>query len=328
MSTRLTAVSWPIRVLMACAALVAGTCGAAESYPARAIRLIVPGPPGTGVDVDARVVAQKMAEVMRASIVIDNVPAAGGIVAMDATRKAAPDGYTMAIAGIGPLAAFPYLHKTLPYDAERDFVPVSLLQILSSIIVVHRSSGITSVQDLIVRAAEAPGKLTFASQGYGTFVHLAGEYFMLLTGAKLTHVPYGAKNPIPDIVGGHVNMMFTGVAPVIGAVRAGELKILAVSSRARLEILPDVPTFAEAGLPAYDAGAWIGLIVPRGTTAEIVAQLNAAAVKAVNSTDAKARMTAFGNTPVGSTSVEFEAFIRAEQGRWSKVIRDANVKLN
>lgn len=312
-------------------ALVAGSvivAGAADEYPAKPIRVIVPGPPGVGVDLDARTITEKMSEALRVPLVIENLPAAGGIVAMETAKKAAPDGYTLIIAGIGPLAAFPYLHRKLPYDADRDFAPISLLQVLSSIIVIHPSVGANSVEDLVAKAKANPGKLSFASQGNGTFVHLAAELFMSVTGVELTHVPYGGQSPFPDLVGGHVDMMFTGVAPVIGNVRSGKLKILAVSAKHRLEILPHVPTAAEAGVPDYDVGAWIGLLAPRGTPAAIVGRLNAVAANAMKSREVSERVTKFGGTLVGSSPAEFEQFIRAEQKKWSKVIRDAKLQLN
>src|SRR3989475_10516105 len=254
---------------------------AAADYPSRPIRFIVPGPAGVGIDLDARPIAQKMAELLRQPLVIENRPAAGGILAMEATARAAPDGYTLIVAGIGQLASFQYLYRKLPYDPERDFTPVSLMQVLPSVLTVHPSLGVSSVRELIALAKARPGEITFASQGNGTFVHMAGEFFKAVTGVDLRHIPYGAQSPFNDLAGGHVMAMFSGIAPVIGNAKAGKLKILAVSSKQRVDLIAGVPTFTEAGVPAYDVSAWNGLVAPRGTPAAVVARLHAQAAKAV-----------------------------------------------
>jgi tripartite-type tricarboxylate transporter receptor subunit TctC len=308
--------------------VMAAATAAAQDYPAQPIRLIVPGPAGVGVDLDARPIAQKMAEFLRQPIVIENRPAAGGIVAMEMTAKAAPDGYTLIVAGSGPLASFQYLYRKLPYDSERDFVPISLMQVLPAVLTVHPSLGANSVQELIAMAKARPGEITFASQGNGTFVHLAGELFKAVAGVDLKHIPYGSQSPFNDLAGGHVMAMFSGIAPVIGKVRAGKLKILAVSSKQRVGILGDVPTFIEAGVPGYEASAWNGLLAPRGTPAAIVARLNAEAARAVQAPEVKERMLRFGGAPVGSTPVEFAEFLRAERSKWGKLIREAKLQLD
>ena len=308
--------------------VAAVTTAAAQDYPAQPIRLIVPGPAGVGVDLDARPIAQKMAEFLRQPIVIENRPAAGGIVAMELTAKAAPDGYTLIVAGVGPLASFQYLYRKLPYDPERDFVPVSLMQVLPSVLTVHPSLGVSSVQELIALARARPGEITFASQGNGTFVHMAGEFFKAAAGVELKHIPYGAQNPFNDLAGGHVMAMFSGIAPVIGNAKAGKLKILAVSSKQRVDLIADVPTFIEAGVPAYDVSAWNGLVAPRGTPAAIVARLNTEAARAVQAPEVKERMLRFGGAPVGSTPEEFAEFLRAERSKWGKLIREAKLQLD
>jgi len=308
--------------------VMAAATAAAQDYPAQPIRLIVPGPAGVGVDLDARPIAQKMAELLRQPIVIENRPAAGGIVAMEMTARATPDGYTLIVAGSGPLAAFPFLYRKLSYDTDRDFIPISLMQVLPAVLTVHPSLGANSVQELIAMAKARPGEITFASQGNGTFVHLAGELFKAVAGVDLKHVPYGSQSPFNDLAGGHVMAMFSGIAPVIGNVKAGKLKILAVSSKERVGILGDVPTFIEAGVPAYEASAWNGLLAPRGTPAAIVARLNAEAAKAVQAPEVKERMLRFGGVPIGSTPVEFAEFLRAERSKWGKLIREAKLQLD
>jgi tripartite-type tricarboxylate transporter receptor subunit TctC len=316
------AARWTIVV----AGAFAGAAAASDDYPYQPIRLIVPGPPGVGVDLDARPIAQKMAELLRQPIMIENRPGAGGIIALEATAKAAPDGYTLVFVGT-PFAVLPFLHRKLPYDPDRDFVPISLTQRLPMVLTVPPSIGASSVQELIAMAKARPGTITFASQGHGSFPHLAGELFKAATGADLKHVPYSAQNPLSDLAGGRVMAMFSGIAPVIGSVNAGKLKVLAVSSRERVAVIGDVPTFIEAGVPGYDATVWNGLLAPRGTPAAIVARVNAAAAKAVHSPQVKERMLRFGGVPVGSSPEEFDALIRTERARWGKLIQDAKLQL-
>ncbi len=309
-------------------AILPAAAVAADDYPAQPIRLMIPGPAGVGIDLDARPIAQKMSELLRQPLVIENRPAAGGIVAMETVAKATPDGYTLIVAGIGPLAAFPYLYRKLSYDPERDFVPISLMQVLPAVLTVHPSLGVNSVQELVELAKARPGEITFASQGNGTFVHLAGELFRSVTGTDLKHIPYGSQSPFNDLAGGHVMAMFSGIAPVIGNVRAGKLKILAVSSKQRVDLIADVPTFIEAGFPAYDASAWNGLLAPRGTPAAVVARLNAEAAKAVNAPEVRERMLRFGGVPIGGSPEEFAEFLRAERAKWGKLIRETKLQLD
>jgi tripartite-type tricarboxylate transporter receptor subunit TctC len=297
-------------------------------YPSRSIRVLVPAAPGTGLDLDARAIAQKMSELLQQPLVIENRPAAAGVLAMESAAKAAADGYTLVIAGAGPLAAHPYLYTRLPYDPERDFVPVSLMQMVPTVLAVHASLGLNSVQELLAMARARPGQISFASQGNGTYVHLAGELFKTVARVDLKHVPYGSQSPFPDLAGGHVQAMFTGIAPLFPSVKSGKVKILAVSAVQRVSVINDVPTFAEAGLPEYEASAWNGLIAPRGTPAAIVARLNAEAAKAVNHPEVKERMLRFGGLPVGGTSEEFAIFLRAERAKWGKLIREAGLRMD
>jgi tripartite-type tricarboxylate transporter receptor subunit TctC len=319
----------PLRCMLCAFVVAAATItSAADNYPARPIRVLIPGPPGVGIDVDARPIAQKMSELLGQTLVMENRPAAGGVVAMELVSKAPPDGYTLIVAGIGPLAAFPYLYRKLSYDPDRDFVAVSLMQVLPAVLTIHPSVGAKSVQELVAMAKARPGSLTFASQGNGTFVHLAGELFKAVTGTDIRHVPYGQQSPFIDLAGGHVQMMFSGIAPVIGNVQAGRLRILAVSAKQRVAVIGDVPTFIESGVPGYDASAWNGLVAPRGTPAAILTRLQVDAAKAVVSPEVKDRMLRFGGIPVGGTPQEFSAFLRAERAKWGKLINDSKLQLD
>jgi tripartite-type tricarboxylate transporter receptor subunit TctC len=314
------------RLTLAVFAAFAGAAAASDDYPNRPIRIIVPAAPGVGLDLDARPIAQKIGEILQQSIVIENRPAAGGIVALESAAKAAPDGYTLVIGGVGNFVAVPLLHRKLAFDLDRDFVLISVLQTLPVVLTVHPSLGAGSVQEFLALARARPASITYGSQGNGTFIHLAGELFESVTATDLKHVPYGAQSPFTDLAGGHLVAMFSGIAPVIGNVKAGKLKVLAVSSRERVEIIGDVPTFIEAGVPAYDAAAWNGLIAPHGTPAAIVVRLNDAAVKAVHSPEVKERMLRFGGAPVGSSPEAFAALVRTERVKWGKVIQDAKLQ--
>jgi tripartite-type tricarboxylate transporter receptor subunit TctC len=320
-----TATRWTA-LLVCCLAVVPPALP--DEYPMQPVRVLLPAPVGSGLDLDARAIAQKMSELLRQPLVMENRPAAAGVVAMEIAAKAPPDGYTLVIAGAGPLAAHPYLYSRLPYDAERDFVPISLMQVLPVALGVHPSLGVNSVQELVAMAKARPGEITFASQGNGTFVHLAGELFKAVAGVELKHVPYGAQSPFPDLAGGHVHAMFTGIAPLFASVRSGKVKILAISAPQRVAVIGDVPTFVEAGVPGYEASAWNGLVAPRGTPVAIVSRLNAAAVKAVNQPDVKERMVKFGGLPAGSTPDEFAVFLRNERTKWGKLIREAGLRLD
>ena len=314
--------------IVAAAPALAFSGAAADDYPNQPIRLIVPGSAGVGIDLDARPIAQKMGELLGQPLVIENRPAAGGKVAMEALAKAAPDGYTLIVTGPGQRVGLRYLYRELPFDLDRDFTPVCLLQLVPMVLTVHPSLGVNSVQEFVAKAKAHPGEITFASQGNGTFVHLAGELFKSVSGTDLKHVPYGTQNPFTDLAGGHVQAMFSGIAPVIGSVKSGKLRILAVSARQRVAVIGDVPTFAEAGMPGYDANVGLGLLAPGGTPAAIVARLNAEAVKAVHSPEIAERMLRFGGTPVGSTPEEFATFLRGERAKWGELIREAKIHLD
>ena len=299
----------------------------ADSYPDRTIRVYVPGAAGTGVDVDARAIMDKFATEIGQPIAVVNEPAAGGNMAMIDVAKAQADGYTLVAAGLGPMVANAYLYKDPGFDAQHDFAPISLMQMLPSVLVVHPSLGVNSVQELIALAKAKPGDVTFASQGIGTFVHLAVEQFMAVTGTKLTHVPYARQNPFNDLAGGHVQMMISGIAPVMGFIKSGLVKPLVVSAKRRVAVLADVPTAAEAGIPEFQAYAWNGLFAPRNVPEPILTKLNRAITTAVVAPPVAERMERFGGYPAPGTPAEFVAFLDAERAKWSKIIATAKVQI-
>jgi tripartite-type tricarboxylate transporter receptor subunit TctC len=300
----------------------------AEGYPDRPVRMYVPAAAGTGIDVDARAIMAGLADTLGQPVVIVNQPQASGNLAMIEVARAEPDGYTLIAAGLGPVVANAYLFKEIGFDAQHDFVPVSLMQMLPSVLVVHPSLGVNSVAELIALARQKPGEITYGSQGLGTFVHLAVEQFMAVTGIKLTHIPYARQSPFTDLAGGHVKVMISGIAPVMGFISAGTVKPLVVSAQQRVGVLPNVPTAAESGIPQFQAYAWNGLLAPRGTPEPIVARLNRDIGKAVMAPAVKGRMEKFGGYPAAGTPTEFATFLEAERAKWSKVIADAKVHLD
>jgi len=300
----------------------------AAGYPNRPVRVYLPVAAGTGLDVDARVTMEYFAEQLGQAVVIENRPQAGGNLAMIEASKSVPDGYTLIAAGIGPAVANAYLYKNPGYDAQRDLAPISLMQVLPSVLVIHPSLGVNSLAELITMAKQKPGDITYGSQGAGSFVHLAVEQFMMATGTNFTHVPYAKQNPFSDLAGGHVKLMISGVAPVISFIKSGLVKALVVSAKERIAIMPDVPTASEAGIPGFEAYAWNGLFAPRGTPQPILARLNTDIGKAVESPPVKERMERFGGYPAPGTPEDFTKFLDTERAKWSKVIAQAKVQLD
>ena len=300
----------------------------AANYPDHIVRVFLPVAAGTGLDVDGRVTMEKFAEYLGQAIVVENRPQAGGNLAMHEVGTATADGYTLIAAGIGPAVANAYLYKNPGYDAKRDFAPISLMQILPSVLVVHPSLGVNSLAELVALAMQRPREITFGSQGVGSFVHLAVEQFMAATGTKFTHVPYAKQNPFSDLAGGHVKLMISGVAPVMGFIEGGLVKPLVVSAKQRISVLADVPTAAEAGYPSFEAYAWNGLFAPRGTPEPILARLNSDIGKAVVAPAVKERMARFGGYPAPGSPAEFSSFLDSERAKWSKIIMQAKLQLD
>lgn len=297
----------------------------AQGFPKGPVKLVVPFPAGGGSDVVARAVAPRMAEALGQPVIIENRAGASGNIGTELVARSPADGQTLLMASAAT-AIQTTLARNLSWNFARDFAPVSLLVINQSVLVAHPSVPANSVKELIAYAKANPGKLSFASYGNGTSAHLAGELFKLLAGVELLHVPYkGAAPAANDLLGGQVNLLFSDVAAVLPNVKAGKLKALGIGSSGRFDGLPEVPTIAQAGLPGYEAGGWLGLVVPAATPREAVAALNAAASKSLASPEVKERLVALATIPVGNTPAYFGEFIREEVAKWARVIRAANV---
>lgn len=295
-----------------------------QDYPSKPIRMIVGNPAGMGQDVEARQFAAQLSAEFGQPIVVENRPGALGTLALEALAKAPPDGYTIAFGAIGTLAVNPRLYER----AERELAPVSLVIRHPWLLYLHPSVPAKTLQELIALAKAKPDTISYASTGIGSLQHLSGEWLRQLTGARLKHVPYGNTNWLTDVVAGHVDGAFYPLINLVEHARSGKLRALAVANRnERTAQLPDVPTFAEAGVPEFEAGAWAGLLAPIAAPKEIVQKLAAASARAVHRPPFVEFTAKIGAKPVGSSPAEFEAFLQSERARWRKVIVDAGLKL-
>ena len=304
-----------------CGALAAFAVSAAESYPSRPVRFIVPFPPGGGNDIVGRIVAQKLAEGLGQQVVVDNRGGAGGTIGTDITAKAAPDGYTMLVNNIS-LAVNHTLFRKLPYDTLRDLAPVSLVGRQPNIVVVHPGLAAKSMRELIELARAKPGQLNYGSGGNGTASHLATEMLKLMTRTDLVHVPYKGLGPaLTDLIGGRLELIISTLASALPQMKTGKLRPLAVTTARRSSFFPEVPTMQEAGVNGYEFSTWYGLLVPAGTPQAIVDRLNQEARKAVASPALKEQFISQGLEPAASGSQEFGAYLKSEVAKWGRVIK-------
>ena len=298
-------------------------------YPAKTIKLIVPYPPGGVADIMPRIVAQKLVETLKQTIVVENKPGAGGNVGTDFVAKSSPDGYTLIVGTNGPIAINKWLYKDMPYDQEKDLAPVALLGTAPQFLAVNPSSPARTVPEFVAWAKSKPGGLFYGSVASGSASHLAMEMLKTRAGVQLTHIPYKGLAPaLNDLVGGQVSAMFVVSGGAAAQVKGGTLRALAVTGSSRLSAFPDVPSMTEAGYSDFQANAWVGLLAPKNTPAGIVRKLNAAVVHALQLPDVKARWEAMGMQFSGMTPEEFGAFVHSESTQWAKVIRDTGAKLD
>ena len=304
---------------------VAGTA-CAQTYPAKAVRLVVPFLAGGSTDIVGRTVAQKLNEMWGQPVVVDNRPGGGTTIGTEAVARAAPDGYTLLVTP-APFTINPSLLAKIPSDALNDFAPITLINTTPLVMVVHPGVPAKTVKELIALAKAKPGKLNFGSSGTGGSNHLAGELFDAMAGVKMVHIPYkGNAGALTDIVGGHLDVVYNGVTSAIALIRGGKLRVLAVTSLKRTAALPEVPTLDETGLKGFEAVAWNGLTAPAKTPRDVILKINADVIKIINSPELKERLKAEGSDPVGNSPEQFAAFLRSEVAKWAKVIKVAGVK--
>jgi len=299
----------------------------AQAYPAKPVTWIVPFPPGGGTDISARTVAAKLADKWRQSVVIENRGGAAGIVGADAAAKARPDGYTLLIVNVGIVSINPLLYPKLPYDADKAFVPISLICELPFVLMASPKFPATNVRELVAYAKANPDKVTFASSGSGGSPHLTAEIFQLATGTRMTHVPYKGGGPaMTDLMAGHVDLLFASVLEGSGHIKSGRLKGLAVTHAQRSPALPEVPTLAEAGVKNAESGSWIALLAPAGTPTPILSKVATDMREAVAGPEVREKLIAQGAVPKASTPAELQALIDADRARYGRVIREKGIK--
>lgn len=311
-------------------ALVPAACGcagaaAAQDYPTRPVRLIVPFPPGGSNDLVGRLIATHLGEHLGKQVVVENRGGAGGVIGTEIVAKSPSDGHTLLVISLAH-AINPWLYK-LAYDPIKDFAPVGMLAKGANVLVVHPSLPVYSVQDLIAAARKHPGELQYASAGIGSFQHLGGELFKLMAGVDILHVPFKGGGPaMVDILGGHTKVMFSSMVQTVPQIRAGKLRALGTGGLMRSPILPDVPTIAEAGVPGYEAVNWWGVVAPAGTSKAVVGRLNRELEAVQNSPEVQQQFALEGAEAAAMSSADFGAFMVSEMNKWEKVVKQSGIK--
>jgi len=313
-------------LLAASLALAHATMATAQGYPTRTIRLIAHSSPGGTSDILGRLVAQKLTEALGQQVVVENRAGASGIIGVEVAAKSAPDGYTLLITQTS-IAINPSMFAKLPYNALRDFAPITQLVAAPNLLMVHPSVPATSVKGFIALAKAKPGSLVNGSPGQGTSPHLSAELFKIMAGIRLDHVQYkGAGMAIVSLLAGEIPVMFTTPPTAMPYIKAGRLRPLGATTTTRIEALPDVPTIAEAGVPGYESVQWFGMLVPAGTPRAIVERLHQEIVRGLRAPDLKERLTSLGLNAVGSTPEQFASYIKSETEKWAKVIKSMGIK--
>ena len=314
----------------ACAAWVAACSGvacAAETFPSRPLRLIVPFPPGGGTDIIARMLAQRLNEALGMPVVVDNRGGASGIIGTEMAAKANADGHTLLIGSVSTITINPSLHKSLTFDTAKDLAPVSLLASTPSLFIVANNLGVKSVKDFITLAKAKPGQLHFASPGSGSSAHLGGELIKQSAGIDLQHVPYKGTGPaITDVVSGQVAMMIPNIPSVLPMVKANRVRALAVTTLQRSSLMPELPTVAESGIPGFEVIVWYGLFTPAATPKPIIARLNQIIVKMLEQADVKERLAVQGAEAMSSTPEALAQRVRDDLAKWGKIVRASGAK--
>jgi tripartite-type tricarboxylate transporter receptor subunit TctC len=303
-------------------ALVPFAAQAQAAFPSKALTIVVPFSAGGTTDILARVVGQTMSKDLGQPVIIDNRAGAGGNIGAQMVARAAPDGYTLLMGTVGTHAINQSLYKKMPFDPIKDFAPLTRVALVPNLLVANPGQPYKNVKELIAYAKANPGKVTFASSGSGTSIHLSGEMFSQMAGLEMQHIPYKGSAPaLTDLLGGQTAIMFDNMPSVIGHVKAGKLRPLAVTTPQRSPALPDVPTIAESGVPGYSATSWFGLLAPANTPAPVIAKLNASILKALADPEVKKKMAEQGAEPHGEKPEQFAEFIRSETAKWGQTVK-------
>lgn len=321
----------PFQRVICCALAILGWCslqaGAQTAYPNKPIRVVVPFAAGGGNDTLGRLVAQRLTEAFKQQAYVDNRGGAAGRVGAEHVAKSPADGYTLMIGGSSVMITAPALYKSLAYDMQKDFAPITLVGSNAYVLLVHPSVPASSVKEFIALCRARPGALNYASSGPGGPAHLAGELFQSLAGVRILHVPYKGSAPaLLGVIGGETDLTFNNIQPSAPVIQSGRLRAIAVTSLQRSPILPAIPTFAEAGLPGFEVAIFYGVLAPAATPADIIARLNDVLVKGLNTADTRKRLGADGTEPLTSTPDEFARLIRSETEKWAKLIKAAGIR--
>jgi tripartite-type tricarboxylate transporter receptor subunit TctC len=317
------------RSILAAALALACSHALAQAYPSKPLRLIVPYAPAGATDIIARAAAVELSKGLGQTVTVDNRPGAGGNLGSEMAARSAPDGYTMVVTASSLHGITPFLYSKLSYDPNKDLVPVIVLAGFSNVLVVHPSVKANSVSELTALSKSQPGKLSCASSGSGSTIHMSCEMYKHMLGLKIEHVPYKGSGPaMIDLVGGQVNLMFDNIPSAISHIRAGKLRALATTGAKRASVLPDVPTMIEAGVPGYESTAWFGIAMPAGTPPEIVARMNAEGQKTTRAPEFMKRMADLGYEIVGGTSQDMASMMQDEMRRWGPIVKASGAKVD
>ncbi len=318
---------WMFALAFAALSMLAGTA-AAQNYPTKTVRMIVPYPPGGGNDALGRLFAQKLTEAWGQQVIVDNRGGAGTTIGTALAARAVPDGHTLLLSSIASHGVSPVLYRNPGYDPIKDFAAITLLAIAPMILGVHPSTPINSVQDLIKLAKARPGAVKFATAGAGSPMHMGGEIFKDITHTDILHVPYGGGGPaLISLIAGETDIAFDTAASILPHVRSGKIRAIAIARPTRHPEYPNLPTFIEAGLPAYQANAWYSMHAPAGTPPAIIDKINKELVKAIAYPDVQERLRLLGSEAVGNTPEQFAAFVRAELAKYTQLIKNAGIKV-
>ena len=317
------------RFLLVAVGAVFTTLAMAQPYPAKPIKIVAPSTPGDAPDVIARLIADKLSPALGQQVVVENRPGAGGVVGSDYVAKAAPDGYTLIMGNAGSHGINAAVYAKLPYDIQRDFEPVSQVAVAPNVMVINPSVPANSVAEFIAYAKANPGKLSYASGGNGSSAHMSMELFKSMSGIDIQHVPYKGSSPaLTDVVSGQVVAFIGNMPPTVPLIKAGKLKALAVTTKSRSALMPELPTITEAGLPGFETVAWFGVLAPAGTPPEVVNRLSAEIAKIAKSPEMREKLVAMGAEPVGSTPDEFKAVIDRDIAKWKPLAQKVGIKVD
>jgi tripartite-type tricarboxylate transporter receptor subunit TctC len=317
----------PVLALVACGATPVSVI--AQAYPVKPVRWVVPFPPGGSADVNGRIIGLELAKRLGQQVVIDNRPGANGIVGSEHVARAAPDGYTLLQGNVGQMTTFPSLYAKLPYDPVKDFAPITVLQTTTTTVVVTPALPVKTVQELVALARRNPGALNYTASGAGSTTYLTGELLKRRAGIHMEFISYKGSGPaLTDVMAGFVQVMFEAMPSALPLIRSGKLKVLAVTSKDRSPILPQVPTLHESGFPGFDMVSWQCLLAPAGTPQAVIDRLHAEVVQVLRSPEIAQKLTEQGGQVVANTPAEFARFIRDETAKWSRIIMDAGIRLD